>query len=75
MPRRPREVYPLATEFAVGDHLVTVKELSPKIPVGVHGAVVAVLPVTNEIHVLWATPTGERLTKGSPTHGYKKVTE
>lgn len=66
--------YPLATEFAEGDRLVALKEQSPKIPVGTTGTVVAVLPTTNEIHIRWDVPSA-KVTQGSPTHGYEKVSK
>lgn len=65
---------PLATDFEVGDRLVALKEQSPKIPVGTTGQVIAVLPVTNEVHILWDIPGG-KIAVGSPTHGYEKVSK
>lgn len=65
--------YPLATEFVVGESLLALKEISPRVPQGSVGRVVAILEATNEVHIAWVTPSGEKITKASPAHSWKRI--
>lgn len=64
---------PDSRSFAVGDRLVSVKELHPKIPVGTEGEIIAVEVDINQLTIRWASEPGGRITCGSPTNGYEKV--
>lgn len=66
---------PVASDFRVGEMLITVKDISPRIPAGTRGIVNEVDNEVGLITIEWSIPGWPfvKITTGTPTNGYKKV--